>query len=63
MASKTTWEDILKDFKSRHPRLGQEIIYWYPSDYAEIIMELKNGKKLIYNYDDKIAKFLREEEE
>lgn len=61
MTTKIEWKNILEDFKNRHPKLGKEVIYWKPSNYAEIIIELKNGQKLIYNYDDKIAKFLRED--
>ena len=51
MPNKITWKMILKDFKNRHPNLSKSVSYWCPYDYATILIYLKDGRKLTYNYD------------
>lgn len=58
MGNKVTWKDIIVDFKQRHPRLSKRVIYWCPHDYATILIHLKDGMKITYNYDDKKAVIL-----
>lgn len=57
---KITWCDIYKDFKKRHPNLKKEVAYWVPHDYATIKLKLKDGTSMLYNYDDHMAKFIKE---
>ena len=46
------------DFKERHPKLGKEVCWWCPQDYATILIHLKDGMKITYNYDDHRATIL-----
>lgn len=56
---KLTWKNVFEDFKQRHPLLKKEITYYKPYGYAEIEVWLKDGSKLIYNYDEKRARFMK----
>lgn len=58
MSNKITWEMILNDFKKHHPRLTKQVEWWCPHDYAEVLIYLKDGMKLVYNYDKKKAYIL-----
>lgn len=55
---KVTWEMIYKDFRSRFPNLKNEVEYWKPHSYSTIELHIKDGRRLIYNYDEKIAKII-----
>lgn len=57
---KITWIDIYKDFEIRFPNLSKEIHDWRPYDKYQIIVYMKDGRKLIYDYDLKSANFLNE---
>lgn len=57
---KATWDNIYKDFRRRHPNLRKDVIHHEPYSYATIKLVLKDGKKMIYNYDTKMAKFINE---
>jgi hypothetical protein len=57
---KITWEIIYKDFRRRHPTLKKEVTYWRPHDYATIMLYLKDGTKMLYNYDYSRAVFCHE---
>lgn len=48
---KVTWQQILDDFKLRHPRLGKTIVRWWPSDIGEITILLECGDHIVYDYD------------
>ena len=61
MAVKLTWDKIYKDFRKRHPTLRKEVTYWHPYGFAKILLYLKDGRKMIYDYDPHMAKFLVEE--
>jgi hypothetical protein len=58
MASKITWQNILTDFKQRHPQLSKNITYWCPHGYATILIHLQDGLKLTYNYEEHKAHIL-----
>ena len=58
LKEKITWKKILNDFKERHPRLGKEVCWWCPQDYATILIHLKDGMKITYNYDEHRATIL-----
>lgn len=58
MPRNVTWKKILEDFKERYPRLGKQVCYWCPRDYATIQVNLNDGMMLSYNYDDKRAYIL-----
>lgn len=47
---KIPWVDLIKDFKKRHPRLSKEVIYWKPQGFMKIIIYLKDGMELSYDY-------------
>ena len=49
---------ILTDFKNRHPKLSKQITYWCPHDYLTILIYLKDGMKLTYDYNNHEAKIL-----
>ena len=57
MSNKVTWENIWQDFKRRHPRLCKEVVDWRPYDYLKIKLWMKDGRKIIYDYNCHIAKF------
>lgn len=48
--NKISWKMILTDFKNRHPKLSKQITYWCPHDYLTILIYLKDGMKLTYDY-------------
>lgn len=50
MQLKITWKMVLEDFKQRHPRLSKQITYWCPKDYLTILIYLKDGMKISYDY-------------
>ena len=57
---KITWEYIYSDFKKLYPNLSKDVVDYRPYDYATIILFLNDGVKLIYNYDEKKAYFLKD---
>ena len=56
---KVTWEDVLADFKKRHPTLRREVAYWSPYAFDEILIYVKDGRRLVYNYSDRRARILK----
>lgn len=58
MRHKITWNTIRNDFKNQHPTLHKEVAHWRPHDYSTILIYLKDGKKITYDYDTKEIKFL-----
>lgn len=55
MSNKLSWKKILVDFKRRHPHLAKQVSYWCPNDYMSILVYLKDGTKLTYNYSNSKA--------
>jgi hypothetical protein len=55
---KVTWNKILQDFKERYPHFRKEVSYWRPHSYATIEVWLKDNRKLTYNYDEHVARFI-----
>lgn len=53
-----TWRDIFADFKCRHPNLSKTAAGFRPYDFATIMVYLRDGSSMIYNYDKKRAAFL-----
>lgn len=49
---KVRWEDIYKDFRSKHPRLAKSVIHWQPYAYATVVITFKGGSKGLYNHDE-----------
>lgn len=60
MAKKITWDDIYKDFRSRHPNLRKMVTYWHPCDYATIMLYFEDGRKGTYNFIEQKARFIAE---
>lgn len=58
MASKITWAEVYKDFKSKFPRLKNEVIHYQPYNYLKIILTLKDGKKMVYDYMTRSCEFV-----
>lgn len=56
---KLPYEEIIKDFKKRHPRLGKSILGWQPHGYATVRIWVDNDTVLDYNYDEHVAKIVR----
>ena len=56
--NKVTWNKIFTDFKKRHPNLSRMALDYRSYDYATIMVYLRDGLKLTYNYDSKRARFL-----
>ena len=54
---KVTWRKVYADFKKRHPNLSKKSACFCPYDYAEILVYLKDGTKLSYNYDTRRVGF------
>lgn len=51
MSKKITWKKVVNDFKERHPKKAKQVVYWRPQDLATVLIYLKDGTKLYYNYD------------
>ena len=62
MKRKITWNMIYADFKRRHPNLRKEVTYWRPKAYSTIELWLKDGSRMIYDYDCHEAKFISRED-
>lgn len=60
MGKKVTWDDIYKDFRSRHPNLKKTIMYWHPYDYAMIMLYFKDGRKGVYDFLEQRVQFVSE---
>ena len=48
---------VYTKFKKTHPRLSKMVSSFQPCDYAKILIYLKDGSKLTYNYDACRANF------
>ena len=58
---KVTWRKVRKDFEKRFPGLNKQVTYWRPYDFATILLYLKDGQKITYNYDlQDIKKYVEE---
>lgn len=45
------WDNILEYFEEHYvPRLGYDVVDWYPSGHREITVKLSNGRVYIYNW-------------
>ena len=53
-----TWGRVYDDFKQRHPNLSAMAADYRAYDFATILIYLKDGSKLIYNYDLRQVRFL-----
>ena len=53
MSSKVTWEDILVDFKQRHPSLAKNVIDFRPHGFGTIRVWFKDGTTMIYDHTTK----------
>lgn len=60
MSNKLQWEDVYKDFRTRHPNLCKGVVYWCPHDYAVIKIFFDDGKLGIYSYLEHKVVFLKE---
>lgn len=58
MSVKITWEKIHRDFKQRLPNFSKDAVYWRPHDYGKILIYMKDGSQITYDYDSKRVKFL-----
>lgn len=56
---KLPYEDIMKDFRMRHPKLGKTTLGWQPHGYATIRIWLDKGMIIDYNYDEHMAKIIK----
>ena len=50
MNEKITWDDVYKDFKSRHPKLCKGVRDYRPYAYLQIIVYFTDGTQMIYDY-------------
>lgn len=53
---KITWDKIRKDFKEVYPRLSKETVWYGPYGYLQILIVLKDGTKIVYDYMTKQAR-------
>ena len=53
---KITWDKIRKDFKRVYPRLSKESTWYGPYGYLQILIVLKDGTKVVYDYMTKQAR-------
>lgn len=60
MRKKLTWTKIYEQFKVSQSCYADMISYWRPYDFATIIVHLKDGRKITYNYDKDEVKFVKE---
>lgn len=58
MSEKVTWDDVYKNFRLRHPNLRNDVVGFRPYEYSTILVYLSDGRKMTYNYDTKISKFV-----
>lgn len=54
---KLAWSEVYRDFKARHPSLSKMSQSFCAYGYAEILVYLKDGSKLTYNYDTRRVRF------
>ena len=60
MRKKLTWTKIYEQFKVSQSCYAGMVSYWRPYDFATIIVYLKDGRKITYNYDKDKVKFVKE---
>ena len=53
---KITWDKIRRDFKRVYPRLSKESTWYGPYGYLQILIVLKDGTKVVYDYMTKQAR-------
>lgn len=44
------WGPILDDFERTYKHLEKDIVNWYPSGRNEIVLELNDGRRVIYDW-------------
>lgn len=50
MGKKITWGEIYRDFRSRFPRLKDQVLDYRPHDYLTIKIWCKDDLVVTYNY-------------
>lgn len=56
---KLPYEEVMKDFRMRHPKLGKATRGWQPHGYATVRIWIDGGIVLDYNYDEHMAKIVK----
>ena len=44
------WSPILEDFEHTYKHIEKDVIDWYPSGRNEIVLELNNGRRIVYDW-------------
>lgn len=57
-----TFYDISVDFRRRHPRLNEQVVFWLPYDYMQIAVLLNNSKIIVYDYRDHKGLYMSEDD-
>lgn len=50
MSKKIAWYEIYQDFQRRFPRLSKDAARYQPNGYLSILVYLRDGTKLVYDY-------------
>lgn len=44
------WEKVMDDFERNYPELVEEVSDWYPINHMEMVVILKNGRRMVYSF-------------
>lgn len=59
MPIKSFEKEMFEDFKRRHPSDAKKAVDYYSFDMTQLIIELNNGKKVLYDHMDKTYRYIR----
>lgn len=56
---KIPWKKLYDEFKATYPKLAREqVVHWEPFGQMEILIILKDGTRMVYNYLQKRSRFI-----
>lgn len=61
MSNELTWKDIYNEFRQLHPNMKKQVADYRPHSYLTIVVYMKDGSKVLYDYTTKRCSFLREQ--
>ena len=59
---KEIWEPVVKSFSWAYPQYYEEMVDWYPSGHLEIMVKLRSGKRIIYEFVGDYIHFVKDQD-
>lgn len=59
MSIKSFEKEMFEDFKRRHPYDAEKAVDWYSFDMTQLLIELEDGTRVLYDHMDKTYRHLR----